>query len=248
MARFIREWGTAAWAIRGVALLLCAIHAVAGQPALAAEPKFPQLSGRVVDEAALLPAPVRERITGWLVEFERASKRQLVVVTVKDLQGFPIEDFGYRLGRAWGIGEKDKNTGAILLVAPNEREVRIEVAYGLEGELTDAISRAIIEQNILPAFKQDNYEQGIINGTAAILKVLGWEGDMPGVTRDAPESAQELPPIPLLILIILFFIFRFGRSAFFGGRHGRGVWGARSRGGFSGGGGSFGGGGASGRW
>jgi uncharacterized protein len=252
MARYIREWGAAKRAICGVALLLCAIYSVAGQPASAAEPKFPRLTGRVVDEAALLSAPVRERITGWLAEFERASKRQLVVVTVKDLQGYPIEDFGYRLGRAWGIGEKDKNTGAILLVALKEREVRIEVGYGLEGELTDAISRAIIEKDILPSFKDGNYEQGIINGTAAILKVLGWDGATPGATINAPESAQEsaqeLPPIPVLILIILFVIFRFGRNAFFGGRHGRGVWGARSRGGFSGGGGSFGGGGASGRW
>jgi uncharacterized protein len=249
MARYIRDRGTAAWAIRTVVLLLCAIYAAAGQPAIAAEPEFPRLTGRVVDEAALLSAPVRERITGWLAEFERASKRQVVVVTVKDLQGYPIEDFGYRLGRAWGIGEKDKNTGVILLVAPKEREVRIEVGYGLEGELTDAISRAIIEQNILPAFKQGDYEQGIVNGIAAILKVLGWDGATPGVTRDAPESTQELPPIPLLILIILFVIFRFGRNAVFGGRHGRGVWGSRSRGGgFSGRGGSFGGGGASGRW
>ncbi len=248
MARFIRDWGAAARAIYGVALLLCAIYAVAGQTASAAEPKFPQLTGRVVDEAALLSAPARERITGWLAEFERASKRQVVVVTVKSLQGYPIEDFGYRLGRAWGIGEKDSNTGAILLVAPKERTVRIEVGYGLEGELTDAISRAIIEQNILPAFKQGNYEQGIVNGTAAILKVLGWDGATPGATINAPESAQELPPIPLLILIILFVIFRFGRNAIFGGRHGRSVWGSRSRGGFSGGGGTFGGGGASGRW
>ncbi len=248
MARYIRDWGAYTWAIRSVALLLCAIYSVAGQPASAAEPKFPQLTGRVVDEAALLSAPVRERITGWLAEFERASKRQLVVVTVKSLQGYPIEDFGYRLGRAWGIGEKDKNTGVILLVAPKERTVRIEVGYGLEGELTDAISRAIIEQNILPAFKQGDYEQGIVNGTAAILKMLGWEGDMPGTTIVTPESQEELSPITLLILIILFVIFRFGRHGIFTGRRGRGVWGARSRGGFSGGGGSFGGGGASGRW
>lgn len=249
MARYMRDWKTAARTFGTMALLLCAIYAAAGQPAIAAEPKFPQLTGRVVDEAALLSAPVRERITGWLAEFERASKRQLVVVTVKDLQGYPIEDFGYRLGRAWGIGEKDKNTGVILLVAPKEREVRIEVGYGLEGDLTDAISRAIIEQDILPAFRNGDYEQGIINGTAAILKVLGWEGDTPGVTRVAPGDAQELPPIPLVILIILCVIFRFGRGGFIGGRHGRGVWGSRSRGGgFSGRGGSFGGGGASGRW
>jgi len=248
MARYIRVWGAYTWAIRSLALMLCAIHIVAGQPGFAAEPKFPQLSGRVVDEAALLSAPAKERITGWLLEFERASKRQVVVVTVKDLQGYPIEDFGYRLGRAWGIGEKGRNTGAILLVAPKEREVRIEVGYGLEGELTDAVSRAIIEQNILPAFKQGNYEQGIINGTAAILKVLGWKGDAPGVII-TQESQEDLSPLSLLILIILFVIFRFGRSGFFGGRHGRGVWGSRSRGGgFSGRGGSFGGGGASGRW
>ncbi len=153
MARYIRDWGTAAWAFGAVTLLLCALYAVAGQPAIAAEPKFPQLTGRVVDEAALLSAPVRDRITGWLAEFERASKRQLVVVTVKDLQGYPIEDFGYRLGRAWGIGQKDRNTGAIMLVAPKERTVRIEVGYGFEGELTDAISRAIIEKDILPAYR-----------------------------------------------------------------------------------------------
>jgi len=246
--RSIRDRRTAAWAIRSAALLLCVIHIVAGLPASAAEPKFPQLTGRVVDEAALLSVPVRDRITGWLAAFERASKRQLVVVTVKDLQGYPIEDFGYRLGRVWGIGEKDKNTGVILLVAPNERAVRIEVGYGLEGELTDAISRAIIERNILPAFRQGNYEQGVINGTAAILKVLGWDGETPGAVVPAPESQQELSPLSLLILIILFVIFRFGRHGIFSGRHGGGVWGARSRGGFSGGGGSFGGGGASGRW
>ena len=249
MARYIRVWGAYTWAIRSLALMLCAIHIVAGQPGFAAEPKFPQLSGRVVDEATLLSAPARERITGWLEAFERASKRQVVVVTVKDLQGYPIEDFGYRLGRAWGIGEKDRNTGAILLVAPKERTVRIEVGYGLEGELTDAISRAIIEQNILPAFKDGNYEQGIVNGTAAILKVLGWKGDAPALTRGTPQSQEELSPLSLLILIILFVIFRLGRHGIFTGRHGRGVWGAGSRGGgFSGRGGSFGGGGASGRW
>ncbi len=247
MTGFIRERATAARAF-GAALLLCALFALAAHTAFAAEPEFPRLTGRVVDEAGLLSVPVRDRISGWLEQFERASKRQVVVVTVKSLQGYPIEDYGYRLGRAWGIGEKDKNTGAILLVAPGERAVRIEVGYGLEGELTDAISRAIIEKDILPAFRDGNYEQGIVNGTAAILKVLGWDGDLPGANIHAQGSGQDLPPIPLLILIMLFIIFRFGLGRFAGGRPGRGVWGARSRGGFSGGGGSFGGGGASGRW
>jgi uncharacterized protein len=229
-------------------LLLCVFYGAGGGAALAAEPKFPALTGRVVDEATLISPTARDRITRWLEDFERASGKQVVVLTVKGLQGYPIEDFGYRLGRAWGIGEKDKNTGAILLVAPQERAVRIEVGYGLEGELTDAASRAIIEQTILPAFRQGNYELGIINGTVAILRVLGWQGDAPGVAAITPDAQEGLPPIIIFIFIILFILLRFGWSGIFTGRHGPGVWGARSRGGFTGGGGSFGGGGASGRW
>src|ERR1700730_8780667 len=114
-----------------------------------AEPVFPALSSRVVDEAGLLSAAERERLTAQLAAHEHATGQQVVVVTLRSLQGMPIEDFGYRLGRAWGIGEKGKNTGALLVVAPSERAVRIEVGYGLEGLLTDALSRSIIERDIL---------------------------------------------------------------------------------------------------
>lgn len=179
--------------LRWVACLfvLLVAYCVVSDRVHAAEPKFPALTGRVVDDAGLLSPVARERITGWLEQFELASKRQVVVVTVKSLQGYPVEDFGYRLGRAWGIGEKGKNTGAILLVAPNERSVRIEVGYGLEGELTDAISRAIIERDILPAFRQGNYEQGITAGTAAILRALGWNGAT--IATDWSQRASGRP-------------------------------------------------------
>ena len=238
--------------------------------AAAAAPQFPALTGRVVDEAGLLSPAARERITDWLAQFEAATKRQVVVVTVKSLQDLPIEDYGYQLGRFWGIGEKDKNTGAILLVAPTEHKVRIEVGYELEGELTDAISSTIINQDILPSFRQGNYEAGIVAGTAAILKALGWNGaesaipPPPSNAVQANGSAWAFLPFLLFFVMLWFFIWRMARHgarpggagmAMLGFGLGAGSGGFRfgggggfSGGGFSGGGGSFGGGGASGGW
>ncbi len=232
--------------------------------ALAADLTFPQLTGRVMDEAGLLSPAAQNQITGWLAQFEQTTKRQVVVATVTSLQGDTIEDYGYRLGRAWGIGEKDKNTGAILLVAPNEHKVRIEVGYGLEGELTDAIGATIINQDILPAFRQGNYEQGIVAGTAAMLQVLGWNGASAAIPVAPQARGSSLAFIPWLIFLV-FFIFVFARlsrhhpflaaglgmyalGGGFGGRGGFGGGGGGFGGGFSGGGGSFGGGGASGGW
>jgi uncharacterized protein len=231
-----------------------------------AAPTFPPLTGRVVDEAGLLSPASRTKITGWLAQFEAATKRQVVVATVKSLQGLPIEDYGYQLGRFWSIGEQGKNTGAILLVAPTEHKVRIEVGYGLEGELTDAISSTIINQAILPRFRDGNYQAGIEAGTAAILSALGWHGASAAIPpRQTARAHASVNPIPLLffaIMIVLFLsrVFRHGGSGsglgmfMLGsalgnmGRGGGGGFSIGGGGGFSGGGGSFGGGGASGSW
>jgi uncharacterized protein len=230
--------------------------------AVAAALQFPPLTGRVVDDAHLLSPAARERISGWLAGFEHDTGRQVVVATIKSLQGATIEDYGYQLGRAWGIGQKDKNTGAILLVAPTERKVRIEVGYGLEGELTDAISSTIVNQELLPQFRQGKYEAGILAGTAAILRTLGWKGAgaaaLPPPPRPAPQGGVlSLVPFLLFFVMIGFFIWRARRH---GIAHGSGMgpfWtgamlGSMGGGGFggssSGGGGSFGGGGASGGW
>jgi uncharacterized protein len=250
---------------------LVALMTLIALPAIAA-PQFPALTGRVVDEAGLLSPAARERITGWLAQFEAATKRQVVVVTVKSLQGLPIEDYGYQLGRFWGIGEKDKNTGAILLVAPTEHKVRIEVGYGLEGELTDAISSTIINQDILPAFREGKYEAGTIAGTAAILQALGWNGAasaIPPPPRPSSIRARGSPwaflPFLSFFVMLWFFIWRlsrhgarpggggmgmlgFGLGALAGSGTRFGGGGGGFSGGFSGGGGSFGGGGSSGSW
>ena len=121
--------------------LLGAVALLLAVAALAAEPVFPTLTGRIVDDAGILAPDARSRLDARLAEQERATGQQIVVVTLKSLQGYPIEDFGYRLGRRWGIGQKGRDNGALLIVAPNERKVRIEV-----GELGgERAARAVVE-------------------------------------------------------------------------------------------------------
>ncbi len=210
--------------------------------ALAATPQFPALTGRVVDQTGLLSAATQAQLTQQLAAFENSTSNQIVVAVINDLQDLPIEDYGYQLGRAWGIGQKDKDNGAILLVAPQARQVRIEVGYGLEGTLTDVLSHDIIQTRILPYFKQQQFEQGVIAGTQAILQVLG--GDYVAAPPAQRRPSQRLPWWIIFFLPLLFFGRRHG-FLYLPSGGGRGGFGG---GGFSGGGGGFGGGGASGNW
>ena len=222
-----------------------------------AELTFPALSGRVVDEAQMIEPSVRAQLSQQLQAHEQASGEQLVVVTLPDLQGTTIEDYGVQLGRHWAIGQKDKNNGALLIVARDERKLRIEVGYGLEGTLTDAQSWVIINQVIAPKFKAGKFSQGISDGVAAMIQVVGGEPlAVPAHVADA-NFAKDNPgfSIGLFILLIgvLWLCNRLGlpvwaillailSSSGRGGRDGGGG------GGFRGGGGGFGGGGASGGW
>src|SRR5215470_591706 len=136
-------------AVLALALLLGAV------PAFALN--FPALSGRVVDQADILDQSARIALTEKLASLEASTTDQLVVATVRSLEGTSVEDYANRLFREWKLGQKDKNNGVLLLVAPNERKVRIEVGYGLEGTLTDARSRLIIESFILPRFRERDF-------------------------------------------------------------------------------------------
>lgn len=221
---------------------------------------FPALTGRVVDGAALLTAAERASLEQALKAHEDATTNQVVVVTLASLEGVPIEEYGYQLGRHWQIGQKGKNNGALLIVAPAERKVRIEVGYGLEGVLTDAVSRVIIETIIVPAFRSGQMGPGIVAGTGAILKTL--TGDAPEVQAAAKrieERQDEASPLALFLMLalIVFVIWASQRGIVIGGGRGGGFGGGFGGGrggggfgggGFSGGGGSFGGGGASGGW
>jgi len=230
-----------------------------------ADPDFPALTGRVVDDAGVLSDDTKRELDGILAGDEKQfAGRQVVVVTLKSLQGYEIADYGYRLGRHWGIGQKGKNNGALIIVAPNEHAARIEVGYGLEGDLTDAKSRVIIDRTMLPAFRKGDYNAGVVDGTKAVLATLGNTSyavpDYSAQERDDDQPSGGWTGI-IVFLVILFFVGRgfFWPLLFMGGFGGRGGgWGGGGfgggssggfgGGGFSGGGGSFGGGGASGRW
>jgi uncharacterized protein len=149
----------------------------------AAAQTFPPLTGRVVDQAHLLsPAQVQD-LTSKSEALQAQSKRQFVVATVNSLEGYPIEDYAYRLGRAWKIGSAKNNDGVVLVVAPNEHKVSIATGYGAGGYLTDAMSGVIIREAILPHFKQSppDYGGGIEAGADQIIKQMS----LP------PEEAQK---------------------------------------------------------
>src|SRR5580698_96907 len=169
---------------------LCLICACAAQTLT-----FPALSGRVVDEAGILDAPARAALTQSLADLEQKTTDQLVVVTLKSLQGTSIEDYGYQLGRRWKIGQKDKDSGAMLIVAASEREVRIEVGYGLEGTLTDAATKVIIENAILPRFRTGDFAGGIRSGVADIIQLLGGAtSTQQGPSASAPADTRPNAP------------------------------------------------------
>ena len=262
---------------RGGGLLIAALAAFAfAGAALAAVPKFPALTGRVVDEAHILAPETARKLDSELANLEAQTGHQLVVATVPDLQGHEIEDYGYQLGRAWQLGKKGVNDGAILLVAPGEHKVRIEVGYGLEPVLTDALTSVILQTKVLPQFKQGHMEQGVIDGAEALIGQLGLPEDQAkaNVAQAAAQPVQVhasgglRPHIPVFFILLLVFwvisgLLRAGGRRggigglwwlpfmFMGGGRGGGggFGGGGGGGGFSsGGGGDFGGGGSSGSW
>ncbi|MDR7036176.1 uncharacterized protein J2X36_000914 [Methylobacterium sp. BE186] len=252
---------------RGLAacLLLIVALPLAGWAALAAEPSFPPLTGRVVDAAGILKPEERAALEAKLKGYEDKTSDQVVVATVPSLQGYTVEDFGNRLFRAWALGQKAGNNGALLLVAPTERKVRIEVGYGLEGALTDALSKVIITTAIAPRFKAGDFAGGIGAGVDAMLSILSGDAEAwhrRAEVRNDETGAADVVIFVVIILVIVLLFWSMGRAqrgrggfvvlpgpgpGGFGGGWSGGVSGD-SGGGFSGGGGSSGGGGASGDW
>jgi uncharacterized protein len=241
-----------------------------------ADPVYPELAGRITDEAGLLTPAEKADIENDLSSLEQTSTDQLAVVIVKSLQGYSIEDYGIGLARKWGIGQKGKDNGILLIVAPNDHKVRIEVGRRLEPFMTDTMSALIIQNAILPKFRRGNFAGGIKDGVRDIKAVV--LGDPEEVKRRAAgaRTPQDDPTV-MIHLIIFFLIVAFiiwvnyrnaqaMRSGMPGaprrrggaiiipggsGDWGGGGWssgGDSGGGGWSGGGGDFGGGGASGSW
>ncbi len=139
------------------------------------EQYFPKLEGRVIDEVNLLSPAVKADLNKLLKEHEKQTSNQIVVVILKSLNGYQIEDYSYQLGRFWKIGQKDKNNGILLVISNEERKMRIEVGYGLEGALTDKIAHEIINYTIKPNFKAAQYELGVLKAINEIIQVIKGE-------------------------------------------------------------------------
>jgi uncharacterized protein len=237
---------------------------------------YPPLTGRVVDQANVITAQSRGVLETELKELEDKSSIQLVVATVKSLQGSDVETYANGLFRFWKLGQAQKNNGVLLLVAPAEHKVRIEAGYGLEGTLTDALSSVIIASAIIPRFKAGDFSGGIERGVDGIINVLsgdsaGWQAKVDVRREDASSDFDKLFPILFFLLVIFICWYLIHHAG--GGPTGRGPgrrrgalifipyggpgwgsgWGGGGLGGgfgggFAGGGGSSGGGGASGSW
>ena len=248
---------------RGGARLAIVFMALLFTVATAFALTLPALSGRIVDQANIIPAATRSAIDQKLADLEAKSGIQLVVATVASLEGQEIEPYANELFRTWKLGEKTKNNGVLLLVAPKERRVRIEVGYGLEGTLTDALSKVIITNAITPRFKVDDFGGGISRGVDDIITVLTTDASewqqRPSLRLDNQSTtdpttwlliAGMIALVTLLVVspgfrwfflgMVMNIILSSGSSSSSGG--------FSSGGGFSGGGGSSGGGGASGSW
>ncbi len=228
-------------------------------------------SGRVNDFANIISPGNRALLEARLKDLDTKSTIEMVVVTVPDLEGKTIEDYTIDLAKKWKIGKHDKNNGVIFLTAPREKKVRIEVGYGLEGDLTDAVSRRVLHTIVVPYFKKGDFNGGIHAGVDAVISVLTHEPlNTPDVPAQSPIAARR-SPVPqdpgydlgtLIFIGFLFFIILllsiFGRrrgglygggGGFFGGGFFGGGGASGGSDGFSGGGGGdFGGGGSGDSW
>ena len=228
----------------------------------------PSLSGPVVDKAGILSKNEFNKIEDFLLDLNNKSQVQIAVLIIPSLEGELIEDYSMQVAEKWKLGDKEKDSGALLVVAVKDKKLRIEVGYGLEENLTDSRSGQIIRNFIAPQFRSGNYGEGIYDGIKAMAAYASEDESLLKEIAVSDEDDEGGFPHILLFLIFaylmiskflpggLFWIFyllsRRGRASstgsFFGGSIGRSSGRGFSGGGFSGGGGSFGGGGASGGW
>lgn len=156
---------------------------------LFAEPTFPELTGRVVDNAQILSTTEQNKLERILKNHEDETSNQIVILTLNSLEGYDIADYGYQLGRHWGIGQKDKNNGVLLIISISNKKIRIEVGYGLEGALPDKTAHEIIEYIIKPNFRQSNFYNGIYKASEAIIKAI--KGEYEASDYGVLESSSE---------------------------------------------------------
>lgn len=239
--------------------LILLLLLVVGLPTAILALEIPQPTGYVNDHASILSPATVVKLETFLRDFERSDSTQLVVFTVPTLEGEVLEEYALKVAETWGIGQKGKDNGALLLIAKEERKIRIEVGYGLEGRLTDLLAGRIVDQEISPRFRAGDFDGGVTAGVAAMAEAV--RGEYQGTGR-VGKKKERSPWGTLLLLLFLgpgLALLGGGQRARVGHHRRGGYWvggpfgggsggGGFGGGGFSGGGGGFGGGGSSGGW
>lgn len=208
-------------AFAGVTKAVCALFVLLFFAIPAAAQTFPQLTGRVVDQANLLSPQQEADLAARSEALEKQTGRQFVVATVSSLEDRTIEDYGYQLGRHWGIGREQQDDGVILLVAPNEKKVRIETGYGAEGFLPDILAGRIIRDDILPRFREGDMAGGIMAGADAIIRQMSLPAEeaqesvneAAAQERSRDEGGPGFIPIIFWGMVIVFVLLSFARRA-----------------------------------
>jgi uncharacterized protein len=179
-------------------------------PWAAAAIEVPALKGRVNDYGGMLSAESERRLETLLKELEAKDSTQVTVLTIPSLDGDSLEDFSMRVAERWQIGRKGFDNGVILIFARDDRKVRIEVGYGLEGRLTDLTAGRIIRDRIVPEFRAGRFDQGVLNGVVALTEVVRGEFQAPAQppTGPAASGVEDLMPF---VLVFIFLVFMLGR-------------------------------------
>jgi uncharacterized protein len=242
---------------------VAALFAMTPGIAFAQNVAYPAPTGYVVDQSGIIDDAAKTRMEGWLLELKQKTTAEIAVVTVDTTEPVSIEEYAVNLFKRFGIGQKGKDNGVLLLVSYKDHHVRIEVGYGLEGAVTDAYSSRIINSIIVPEFKQGHFSDGIEKGLAAIVTLVAKEYNvtLTGVPQPEYQNGETASSWFWVLILIVIFILLSRGGMFFpifisGGGYGRGGFGGGGfggGGGFSGGFGGFGGGmsgggGASGSW
>ncbi len=236
---------------------------------LRAEVELPQLKGRVNDQAGLLATAEQAQLERQLSEYEKSTGHQFVFVSVPSLEGDAIESFSIRLAEQWKLGDKERDDGLLFIVAQKERKVRIEVGYGLEGAIPDAVASRVIRDQVAPAFSQGAYSEGIKSAFSTLMSAASGEAQKPPSDEGARRRKKKRSPFGAFLWLgivgLILFLKRGGgtgggrsRRRYYGSMGGLGLGGGLGGSGFGGGGfgggsfggggGGFGGGGSSGGW
>lgn len=251
-------------AVRACTWLSLVVALVALSPAWALAREVPPLRAHVNDTADMLPADAEARLEQRLSAYEQRTEQQFALLTIDTLDGDALEDFSLRVVEAWKLGKKGKDNGLLLLIVKNDRRLRIEAGYGLEGEVTDAFASRLIRNVLTPQFRAGRVADGVDQAFTLLMKQASGEAVPEGALAPPRRERERSGGSPLGVLVLLFLLVPFVLPLLLGGGRGRrrgvfigglggfggGGWGGGSGGGggYSGGGGGFGGGGSSGSW